>query len=204
MPGAIASRGRDGRLPRIQDRIAIGFGCAIGNAVGGALARVRIVTSAACGEWQFSALWRAVTRRVTRTASGTIGTVTITYTFVGVPVSEYGTAYEWYTRLLGRPADMFPHQTEAVWRLTPNGAIYVVQDPDRAGSGLLTVVVDDLDAYQAQLRDAGIEFAEQPSGDAPRRLVVTDGDGNTLAFFEDPGRTRSSAWQHERPSRQTR
>jgi catechol 2,3-dioxygenase-like lactoylglutathione lyase family enzyme len=117
--------------------------------------------------------------------------VTITYTFAGLPVSEYRTAYAWYTRLLGRPADMFPKQTEAVWRLTPNGAIYVVQDPERAGSGLLTVAVDDLDAYEKQLREAGIAFDEQAGGDAPRRLVVRDGDGNTLALFEDPGQARS-------------
>ena len=86
---------------------------------------------------------------------------------------------------------MFPHQTEAVWRLTPNAAIYVVQDPERAGGGLVTVAVDDLDAYEEQLREAGIEFAEQVSRDAPRRLVVNDGDGNTIVLFQDPGQARS-------------
>lgn len=113
--------------------------------------------------------------------------MTITYTFAGLPVSEYRAAYGWYTRLLGRPADMFPHETEAVWRLTPGGAIYVVQDPGRAGSGLLTVAVDDLDAYERRLREADLAFDEQVSGSTARRLVVRDGDGNTLAFFQDPG-----------------
>ncbi|HXY16910.1 MAG TPA: hypothetical protein VEH79_01920 [Gaiellaceae bacterium] len=110
----------------------------------------------------------------------------ITYTFAGLPVAEYGAAYEWYVRLLGRAADMFPHDTEAVWRLTPNGAIYVVQDPERAGSGLLTMALDNLDGYERRLREAGLAYAELAAGDAPRRLVVTDPDGNTLTFFQDP------------------
>ena len=112
----------------------------------------------------------------------------ITYTFAGLPVADYHAAYDWYVRLLGRAADMFPHDTEAVWRLTPTGAIYVVQDPERAGSGLLTVALDDLDAHEEQLREAGLAFEEQVAGHAPRRLVVRDADGNTLAFFQDPAR----------------
>ena len=47
----------------------------------------------------------------------------ITYTFAGLPVAEYANAYDWYARVLGREADMFPHATEAVWRLTPTSAI---------------------------------------------------------------------------------
>lgn len=110
----------------------------------------------------------------------------ITYTFAGLPVADYSAAYDWYARLLGRPADVFPHDTEAVWRLTPNSAIYVVQDPERAGSGLLTIAVDDLGAYEDRLREAGLAFEEQAAGQGPRRLVVKDADGNTLAFFQDP------------------
>ena len=114
--------------------------------------------------------------------------MTITHTFAGLPVKDYRAAYDWYARLLGRAADMFPHDTEAVWRLTASGAIYVVQDPDRAGSGLVTIAVDDLDAFAEQLRNAGLAFEEEVSGHSPRRLVVRDPEGNTLAFFADPGR----------------
>ena len=45
----------------------------------------------------------------------------IAYTFAGLPVAEYAKAYDWYMRFLGRPADMFPHATEAVWRVDPDG-----------------------------------------------------------------------------------
>lgn len=110
----------------------------------------------------------------------------VSYTFAGLPVADYEAAYGWYAQLLGRAADIFPHDTEAVWRLTTNSAIYVVQDPARAGRGLLTLALDDLDAHERRLREAGLEFAELSAGDAPRRLVVTDMDGNTLTFFADP------------------
>jgi hypothetical protein len=110
----------------------------------------------------------------------------ITYTFAGLPVADYGAAYEWYTQLFGRAADMFPHETEAVWRVTPNGAIYVVQDLERSGNGLLTVALYDLDAHQQRLREVGLAFTEVAAGDAPRRLVVEDLDGNALTFFQDP------------------
>jgi hypothetical protein len=112
--------------------------------------------------------------------------VLITYTFAGLPVAEYAAAYEWYRQLFGRAADVFPHDTEAVWRLTPSGAVYVVQDPARAGSGLLTVALADLDAHEQRMRKVGLAFAELATGDAPRRIVVTDLDGNALTFFQDP------------------
>jgi glyoxylase I family protein len=115
--------------------------------------------------------------------------VVITYTFAGLPVADYQAAYDWYARLLGRAADSFPHDTEAVWRLTANCAIYVVEDAERAGNGLLTVALDDLDAHERRLREMGLAVAELAAGDSPRRLVVRDLDGNTLSFFQDPAQT---------------
>ena len=112
--------------------------------------------------------------------------MTFTYAFAGLAVSDFAAAYAWYVRLLGRPADMFPHEREAVWRLTSGGAIYVVSDPDRAGNGLVTLALDDLDAQAQRLKMNGLEFEEPSNDTAPRRLVVRDVDGNTITFFEDP------------------
>jgi glyoxylase I family protein len=112
--------------------------------------------------------------------------VAITHTFAGLPVADYTAAYDWYARLLGREADMFPHQFECVWRLTPTSSIYVAQDPQRAGSALVTLALDDLDAHERRLREARFTFTEEASEAAPRRLVVSDIDGNRIAFFQDP------------------
>jgi len=110
----------------------------------------------------------------------------VSFTFLGLAVADYSTAYEWYARLLGRGADMFPHEKECVWRLTPTSSIYVVEDRERAGKALVTLALDDLDAYERRLRDGGSGFSEETDGSAPRRLVVRDADGKTLTFFQDP------------------
>lgn len=112
--------------------------------------------------------------------------VEVTHTFAGLPVADYTSAYDWYARLVGREADMFPHESECVWQLTPTSSIYVAQDRERAGSALVTLALDDLDAYERRLREAGITFSDEATGSAPRRLIVSDLDGNSLAFFQDP------------------
>jgi catechol 2,3-dioxygenase-like lactoylglutathione lyase family enzyme len=110
----------------------------------------------------------------------------VSFTFVGLAVADYAAAYEWYVRLLGRVADMFPHEKESVWRLTPTSSMYLVEDRSRAGHALMTLALDDLDAYERRLRDGGFSFSEETDGSAPRRLVVRDNDGNTLTFFQNP------------------
>jgi hypothetical protein len=121
-------------------------------------------------------------------ASGMIREMAVTYSFAGLAVTDFTTAYDWYARLLGRPADMLPHGAEAVWRLTADSAIYVVQDPERAGNALVTLALDDLDAHERSMRENGFLFTEELSGASPRRLVVRDLDANRLTFFQDPAR----------------
>lgn len=115
----------------------------------------------------------------------------VTHTFIGLPVASYTAAHDWYVRLLGREADMFPHETECAWRLTSTSSIFVVEDLQRAGSGLLNVALDDLDAQENRLRDGGFTFTEKAGGTGPRRLVLSDTDGNRLVFFHDPTPTRA-------------
>jgi catechol 2,3-dioxygenase-like lactoylglutathione lyase family enzyme len=113
--------------------------------------------------------------------------VKITHAFAGIAVTDFPTAYEWYVHLFGRAADMFPHDREAVWRFTSTASVYVVGDPGRAGNGLVTLAVADLEACEDRLRANGVPLTEQAGGNAPRRLTATDEDGNTITFFEDSG-----------------
>ena len=73
-----------------------------------------------------------------------------------------------------------------MWRLVgPAGWIYVVLDPERAGSALLTLLVDDLDAHLAELADRGIAAAEiETIPGKVKRAAVTDPDGNRITFGE--------------------
>lgn len=115
--------------------------------------------------------------------------VAVTHTFAGLAVSDYTAAYDWYARLFGRPADRFPHEHEAVWQVSPTASIYLVQDRERAGCGLVTLALDDLDAHERRLSAGGLALTEQSGGAAPRRLMLKDADGNSLTFFHDPSRS---------------
>jgi predicted enzyme related to lactoylglutathione lyase len=77
---------------------------------------------------------------------------------------------------------MLPNESEAVWRLADSVSVYVVEDKERAGRGLLTIAVDDLDRAVTKLHERGTR-ATMDEAHVPRRAIVRDGDGNTITFF---------------------
>jgi predicted enzyme related to lactoylglutathione lyase len=109
--------------------------------------------------------------------------MSIAEAFAGVAVADFPGLSAWYERLLGREPDMRPHDTEVVWKLTEGGWIYVVEDPDRAGGSLVTLLVDDLDAELAAIAERGIEagLVETIPGKA-RKAEITDPEGNRVTF----------------------
>jgi catechol 2,3-dioxygenase-like lactoylglutathione lyase family enzyme len=108
----------------------------------------------------------------------------ITHLFAGVAVTDFAAACAWYERLFARPPDMLPEEGEAVWRLTSGGSIYVKADTARAGTGRLTIAVSDLGAQLNALGEDGAAVDDSKPG--PARVTLSDADGNTITFFEDP------------------
>ena len=112
----------------------------------------------------------------------------VEYVFTGLPVADLAAAQAWYERLLGRAPNFFPNDNEAVWQLTDTAWIYVVGDADRAGRGLLTVLVDDLAALVAGMGERGIEAGEMETfTEVMRRVRISDPEGNRLTFAENLG-----------------
>jgi predicted enzyme related to lactoylglutathione lyase len=108
--------------------------------------------------------------------------------FAGVAVADYAAGLAWYERLFGRPPDVVVHETEAMWQVAEGGWIYVVGDGARAGNGLVTLIVDDLEAQLAEVAGRGIEFgAIETMGGGARKAVVTDPEGNTIGYGDVPG-----------------
>jgi glyoxylase I family protein len=101
--------------------------------------------------------------------------VDVTHVFAALPVTDLAASREWYERLFGRPPDMLPTEGEAVWRLADGASVYVVVDPERAGSGLMTLAAADLVTR-------GVAASPGPRG----RVVLTDPDGNRITLFEPP------------------
>lgn len=89
--------------------------------------------------------------------------------------------------LIGRQPDLIPNDNEAAWRLTDTGWLYVIVDADRAGSGLNTLLVDDLDGFLAGITARGIGAGPvQTMDNGVRVTIVTDPDGNRLQLGQPP------------------
>ena len=109
----------------------------------------------------------------------------VSYAFAGLLVSHRDSAADWYARLLGRPADMLPNDSEAAWQLSESVSLYLRVDPRRAGGGVFTVIVDDLDAVLAEIAARGLALGQMAFvGTAGRKCVVTDPDGNEVEIVE--------------------
>ena len=109
----------------------------------------------------------------------------ITYVFAGLVVANRNQASAWYERLLGRPPDFLPNDAEAVWQVAGTASVYLLADPDRAGRGVMALVVDDLGASLAEIAGRGIvpgAIEEIPG--AGRKAVITDPDGNAVSIVE--------------------
>ena len=105
--------------------------------------------------------------------------------FAAIPVAKLDRAIEWYERFLDAPPDMAPNEIERAWQLTDGGWLYVIEDEERAGHSLATLIVDDLDDRIARLDELGMETGEiQQINERTRKLEVIDPDGNRIGLGE--------------------
>ena len=105
--------------------------------------------------------------------------------FAGVPVADLDGAVAWYTRLLGRPADIVPNDNEVMWRLADKAWMYVVRDGARAGHSLVMFSVPDIDAAVEDVGGRGITGGPiEVVGGAGRKVSFPDPDGNLVSFIE--------------------
>jgi catechol 2,3-dioxygenase-like lactoylglutathione lyase family enzyme len=102
--------------------------------------------------------------------------------FAGLRVRDFQAALPWYERLLGQPS-FFPHAAEAVWTLAEDRSVYVVEHAAGAGNSVVTIFLDDLDAYVAAIAARGLEPDERERyANGVRKIVYRDPDGNELGF----------------------
>lgn len=109
----------------------------------------------------------------------------ITDIFAGIPVDDFETACAWYEIFAGRPPDLTSRPGEGVWPIAGSGWIAVVADEARAGSALLTLIVDDLKDHVGALALRGIapdSIQELPG--IGRTATIVDPAGNTITIGE--------------------
>jgi len=106
--------------------------------------------------------------------------------YAGIQVRHFAASLPWYERLLGEPA-FFPHATEAVWMLADERAVFIVESPEHAGHGVVTIFVDDLDAAVAEIGARGLEPDERETySNGVRKALYRDPDGSEIGFGGAP------------------
>lgn len=109
-----------------------------------------------------------------------------------IAVKDLKSASAWYEKLFARPADSTPMPEVAEWKFERGGWLQVYQQPDRAGGGSCTLAVTDIAGLTTHLRSLGVDPSESTSGDKVKTVMITDPDGNHLAFAQtiDPTMAR--------------
>jgi hypothetical protein len=110
---------------------------------------------------------------------------TVTDILPGVAVSDFDTALPWYEKLFGRPADDKPMEGLVEW-LFHSARLQLVEDPERAGKGTVTLVLDDIKEYYAELAQRGLspEAIDETSSDKVLFSFISDPEGNRFALVE--------------------
>ncbi len=72
-----------------------------------------------------------------------------------------------------------------MWCVAGNGWLYVIEDRERAGRTVVTISVSDLNQFVADLATRRISAGPiEAVGDAGRKAVVVDSDGNLVSWIE--------------------
>lgn len=101
-----------------------------------------------------------------------------------VAVRDLTAAVAWYAQLIGRPPDSTPMPEVAEWEFDRGGWLQIYQLPERAGRGSCTLAVSRIEETIAHVRELGIDANQTTSSEKVKTLMITDPDGNHIAFAE--------------------
>ncbi|HKP04321.1 MAG TPA: VOC family protein [Chthoniobacterales bacterium] len=101
-----------------------------------------------------------------------------------VAVKNVKSAAAWYEKLFERGPDSTPMPEVAEWKFERGGWLQVYQLPERAGQGSCTLAVKDMESVIQRLAALGIDTSERTAGEKVKTVMITDPDGNHLAFAE--------------------
>lgn len=100
-----------------------------------------------------------------------------------VAVSDLDSAARWYENLIGRPPSR-PMPEVAEWSFDGGGGLQVYELKNRAGTGSFTFAVRDLEGQIAHLTKLSIDVSQQTANERVKTVMITDPDGNHIAFAE--------------------
>lgn len=107
-----------------------------------------------------------------------------------VAVKNLKAAVTWYESVFGRPADVMPTPEVAEWQFERGGRLQVYQLAERAGGGSFNLAVTDIEDEIRKMHVLGIDVSGQSSNEKMKTLMITDPDGNHIAFVETLGQPK--------------
>lgn len=100
-----------------------------------------------------------------------------------MPSSDMAKSEAFYEALIGRSVDERPMPVLAQWRWD-GGVLQVVEDAERAGGGLVTVIVPDMTEAITGLRRRGLTVEADEGTVVAQVATLTDPDGNQVTLVE--------------------
>lgn len=102
-----------------------------------------------------------------------------------VSTADLATARVWYAKLFGREPDRTPMSEVHEWYFG-DGGVQLVQDRNRGGHSMLTLIVDDIDESRRSLAQRGLALGPESGSDYATIAQIKDEEGNVITFAE-PG-----------------
>lgn len=112
--------------------------------------------------------------------------ITVQGIYAAATVSNFEEALLWYEKLMGRPADDQPFPGMAQWRNMGAAGLQLWLDENRAGRGLMTIVVPSLAAERKRLAQLGFVFVNEAEGEFGAVAELFDVEGNQVNLVEPP------------------
>ena len=106
--------------------------------------------------------------------------------YASATVSNFDAALTWYEAFMGRPADDQPIPGMAQWRNMGAAGLQLWRDGERAGKGVITIVVPSLAAERARLATIGMKLVDEHTGSFGGVGQVFDAEGNRINIVEPP------------------
>jgi len=100
-----------------------------------------------------------------------------------VAVTDLRAAQPWYEKLLEQPAAQ-PMPEVAEWHFERGGGLQIYELPERAGSGSVTLAVDDLDSHIRRLERLNIDTHQRTADASVKTVMIRDLDGNHIALAQ--------------------
>lgn len=107
--------------------------------------------------------------------------------FAGVAVSDLQRAVIWFDQFLGDAESFEPNDTERVWTVSEHRYVYVELQPEHAGHAMVTLFVEDFDAFTGAAAQRGIHpETRETYGNGVRKAIYRDPDGNEIGVGGAP------------------